>query len=177
MLHNAGHLIKSHRRGRKGVDWAKVHKFFIDEWDLRHDRFQATFDHATATMDGRINHRIIVPYLVQPATQSTVGMNESASSMKKLVETLQGIWHLTSEHDTDPRLRQIREMAAEALRTTDHTDVMEYPTSQWRNVVMPPRPPTSLRHGLPGVRTGGHEITRQHRLSQQQQPQPEYPVP
>ncbi|XP_042067231.1 serine/threonine-protein phosphatase 7 long form homolog [Salvia splendens] len=33
MLHNAGHLSKSHRRGRKGTDWAKVHKFFIDEWD------------------------------------------------------------------------------------------------------------------------------------------------
>ncbi|XP_042020197.1 uncharacterized protein LOC121767935 isoform X2 [Salvia splendens] len=100
MLHNARHLCKSYRRGRKGADWAKVHKFFINEWDLRHDRFQATFDHATATMDGRINpgymawyNRITVLYLVQPATQSTIGMNESASSMKKLI-------------------RQIREMAA-----------------------------------------------------------------
>ncbi|XP_042059726.1 uncharacterized protein LOC121804293 [Salvia splendens] len=184
MLHNAGHLSKSHRRGRKGADWAKVHKFYIEEWDLRHHRFQANFDHATMTMDGRINpgymawfNRITVSYLVQPVTQSTVGMNESASSMMKLVETIQGIWHLTSEHDTDPRLRQIRAMAADALRTTDHTDVMEYPTSQRRNVVMPPRPPTSLRHGLPGVRTGGHGITRQHRLSQQQPPQPDYAVP
>ncbi|XP_042016298.1 uncharacterized protein LOC121764324 [Salvia splendens] len=126
MLHNAGHLSKSHRRGRKGADWAKVHKFYIEEWDLRHHRFQANFDHATMTMDGRINpgymawfNRITVSYLVQPATQSTVGMNESASSMMKLVETIQGIWHLTSEHDTDPRLRQIRAMAADALRTTD----------------------------------------------------------
>ncbi|XP_042065592.1 SKI/DACH domain-containing protein 1-like [Salvia splendens] len=184
MLHNAGHLSKSHRRGRKGADWAKVHKFYIEEWDLRHHRFQTNFDHATMTMDGSIHpgymawfNRITVSYLVQPATQSTVGMNESASSMMKLVETIQGIWHLTSEHDTDPRLRQIRAMAAEALRTTDHTDVMEYPTSQRRNVVMPPRPPTSLRHGLPGVRTGGHGITRQHRLSQQQPPQPDYAVP
>ncbi|XP_047961699.1 uncharacterized protein LOC125206491 [Salvia hispanica] len=122
-------------------------------------------------------NRITVSYLVQPGTQSTVGMNESASSLKLAVEALQGIWHLTSEHDNDPRLRQIREIAVEALRATNHTDVMEYPASQRRNVAMPPRPPTSLRHGLPGVRTGGHGWTRQHRLSQPQQPQPEYTVP
>lgn len=84
---------------------------------------------------------------------------------------------MTSEHDNDPRLRQIREIAVEALRATNHTDVMEYPASQRRNAAMPPRPPTSLRHGLPGVRTGGHGWTRQHRLSQPQQPQPEYTVP
>ncbi|XP_042029994.1 uncharacterized protein LOC121776910 [Salvia splendens] len=137
MLHSSGHLSKSHRRGRKGADWAKVHKFFIDEWDLRHDRFQATFDHATTTMDGRINpgymawyNRITVSYLVQPGTQSTEGMNEAAPSNLLAVETLQVIWHLTSEHDTDPRLRQIREMAASALRAMNHADAMEYPSSQ-----------------------------------------------
>ncbi|XP_042041489.1 uncharacterized protein LOC121786963 [Salvia splendens] len=184
MLHSSGHLSKSHRRGRKGADWAKVHKFFIDEWDLRHDRFQATFDHATATLGGRINpgymawyNRITVSYLVQPGTQSTDGMNEAASSNLLAVETLQGIWHLTSEHDTDPRFIQIRDMAASALRAMNHADAMEYPSSQRQNVVVPPRPPTSLRHGLPGVRTGGHGITRHHRLAQQQQPQPEYAVP
>ncbi|XP_047952483.1 uncharacterized protein LOC125198077 [Salvia hispanica] len=184
MLKNAGHLCKSHRRGMKGADWAKKHKLYIDEWDMRHERFQSTFDHATAGMEGRINpgymawyNRITVSYLTQPGTQSTAGMNESASSMKVLVEMAQGIWHLTSEHDTDPRLRQIREMVAEGLRATGNTDVMEYPTSQRRDVVMPTRPPTSIRHGVPGVRVGGHRYTRQYRLSQPQQPQPEYAEP
>ena len=92
MLGNAGHLSKSHRRGRKGADWAKIHKFYIDEWDLRHDRSQSTFHHATASMEGSCHpgymawyNRITVSYLVQPGTQSTVGMNESASSLKLTV--------------------------------------------------------------------------------------------
>ena len=92
MLKNAGHLCKSHRRGMKGTDWAKKHKFFIDDRDMRHVRFQSTFDHATATMEGRINpgymtwyNRITVSYLTQPGAQSTAGINESAPSMKVLV--------------------------------------------------------------------------------------------
>ena len=75
---------------------------------------------------------------------------------------------MTSEHDNDPRLRQIREIAAEGLRATNHADVMEYPISQRRDMVMPSRPPTSTRYGLPGVRVGGHGYTRQQRLSQPQ---------
>ena len=73
----------------KGADWAKKHKLYIDEWDMRHERFQSTFDHATAGMEGRINpgymswyNRIMVSYLTQPRTHSTAGMNESASFMK-----------------------------------------------------------------------------------------------
>ena len=76
----------------KGTDWAKKHKFFIEERDISHDRFQSTFDHATTTMEGRINpgymawyNRITVSYLTQPGTQSTTGMNESASFMKLMV--------------------------------------------------------------------------------------------
>ena len=69
----------------KGADWAKKHKLYIDEWDMRHERFQSTFDHATAGMEGRINPGYMAWYNRITVTQSTAGMNESASSMKVLV--------------------------------------------------------------------------------------------
>ncbi|XP_047945408.1 serine/threonine-protein phosphatase 7 long form homolog [Salvia hispanica] len=59
MLKNADHLGKNDRRGKKGTDWEKMHQFFIGEWDMRYERFQAT-------VDATWYNRITVTYLTQP---------------------------------------------------------------------------------------------------------------
>ncbi|XP_042046864.1 serine/threonine-protein phosphatase 7 long form homolog [Salvia splendens] len=114
MLKNADHLGKNDRRGKKGNNWENTHQFYIGEWDMRYERFQATEDAATMSMNIPMSpgymawyNKITVTYLTQPGVRSTAGMNESASSTRLLVEGFQQVWHLTTEEEMDPRMRQI----------------------------------------------------------------------
>ncbi|XP_042051427.1 serine/threonine-protein phosphatase 7 long form homolog [Salvia splendens] len=166
-LKNGDHLGQNDRRGKKGNNWGNTHQFYIREWDMRCERFQATEDAAMMSMNIPMSpgymawyNKITVTYLTQPGVRSTAGMNESASSMRLLVEGFQHVWHLTTEEEMDPRMRQIREIARHALQSTNHADVMEYPDSQHQDVVMPYQPQViPPRRGVTGVRTGGHGFT------------------
>ncbi|XP_042001134.1 uncharacterized protein LOC121750625 isoform X2 [Salvia splendens] len=93
MLKNADHLGKNDRRGKKGNNWENTHQFYIREWDMRYERFQETVDAATMSMNIPLSpgymawyNRITVTYLTQPGVQSNAEMNESASSMRLLIE-------------------------------------------------------------------------------------------
>ncbi|XP_042024829.1 serine/threonine-protein phosphatase 7 long form homolog [Salvia splendens] len=168
MLKIADHLGKNDRRGKKGNNWENTHQFYIGEWDMRYERFQATEDAGTMSMNIPMSpgymvwyNKITVTYLTQPGARSTAGMNESASSMRLFVEGFQQVWHLTSEEEMDPRMRHIREIARHALQSTNHADVMEYTASQHQDVVMPYQPQViPPRRGVTGVRTGGHGFTK-----------------
>lgn len=95
MLDKADHLDKNDRRGKKGRNWASTHRFFVEEWNKRYERFKASLDRATVSVDIPMSpgymawyNRITVTYLTQPRVQSTAGMNESASSLRLLVSLL-----------------------------------------------------------------------------------------
>ncbi|XP_041999759.1 protein MAIN-LIKE 1-like [Salvia splendens] len=182
MLRNADHLGKNDRCGKKGNNWANTHQFYIGEWNLRYERFQAAEDAASMSLNIPMSpgymawyNRITVTYLTQPGARSTAGMNESAASMRLFIEGFQQVFHLTTEDEMDPRVRQIREIVRNVLESTNNADVMEYPASQHQDVVMPYQPEVVPRcHGVPGVRTGGHGYTKQFRMSQ---PLPDYVAP
>ncbi|XP_042032274.1 serine/threonine-protein phosphatase 7 long form homolog [Salvia splendens] len=182
MLRNADHLGKNDRRGRKGNNWANTHQFYIGEWDMRYERFQAAEYAVPMSMNIPMNpgymawyNRITVTYMTQPGTRATGGMNESAASMRLFVEGFQQVFHLTTKDEMDPRVRQIREIVKNVLESTNNADVMEYPASQHQDVVMPYEPEVvPRRRGVPGVRTGGHGYTKQFRMSQ---PLPDYAAP
>ncbi|XP_042027140.1 protein MAIN-LIKE 1-like [Salvia splendens] len=182
MLRNADHLGKNDRRGKKGNNWANTHQFYIGEWDLRYERFHAVEDAAPMSMNIPMSpgymawyNRITVTYLTQPGARSTAGMNESAASMRLFVEGFQQVFHLTTDDEMDPRVRQIREIVRNVLESTNNADVMEYPASQHQDVVMPYQPEVvPRRRGVPGVRTGGHGYTKQFRMSQSH---PDYVAP
>ncbi|XP_042059682.1 serine/threonine-protein phosphatase 7 long form homolog [Salvia splendens] len=92
MLSNADHLGKNDRHGKKGNNWANTHQFYIGEWDLRYERFQAAEDAAPMSMNIPMSpgymawyNRITVTYLTQPGARSTARMNESAASMRLFI--------------------------------------------------------------------------------------------
>ncbi|XP_042067768.1 serine/threonine-protein phosphatase 7 long form homolog [Salvia splendens] len=156
MLKNADHFRKNDRRGKKGNNWENTHQFYIGEWGLRYERFQA-IDDAPMSMNIPMSPRymawynkITVTYLTQPGVQPTAGMNESACSMRLFVEGFQQVFHLTIEDEMDPRMRQIREIARHVLQSTNNADAMEYPTSQHQDVVNPYQPEVvPRRRGVP----------------------------
>ncbi|XP_042012474.1 protein MAIN-LIKE 1-like [Salvia splendens] len=174
MLRNADHLGKNDRRGKKGNNWATTHQFYIGEWDMRYERFQAAEYVAPMSLDIPMSpsymawyNRITVTYMTRPGARATAGMNESAASMRLFVEAFQRVFHLTTEDEMDPRVRQIREIVRTTLEDTNNGDVMEYPASQHQDVVMPYQEEVvPRRRGARGVRTGGHGYTKQFRMSQ-----------
>ncbi|XP_042032293.1 serine/threonine-protein phosphatase 7 long form homolog [Salvia splendens] len=112
MLRNADHLGKNDRRGKKGNNWANTHQFFIGEWDMRYERFQAAEYTAPMSLNIPMSpgymawyNRITVTYMTQPGALATAGMNESAASMRLFVEGFQRVFHLTTENEMDPRVR------------------------------------------------------------------------
>ncbi|XP_042012201.1 serine/threonine-protein phosphatase 7 long form homolog [Salvia splendens] len=92
MLRNADHLGKNDRRGKKGNNWANTHQFYIGEWDMRYERFQAAEYAAPMSLDIPMSpsymawyNRITVTYMTRPGARATAGMNESAASMRLFI--------------------------------------------------------------------------------------------
>ncbi|XP_041991613.1 uncharacterized protein LOC121742521 [Salvia splendens] len=141
---------------------------------MRYERFQAAEYAAPMSLDIPMSpgymawyNRITVTYMTRPGARATAGMNESAASMRLFVEAFQRVFHLTTEDEMDPRVRQIREIVRTTLEDTNNGDVMEYPASQHQDVVMPYQEEVvPRRRGARGVRTGGHGYTKQFRMSQ-----------
>ena len=95
MLKDADYFEKNDRHGKKGNNWEDTHQFFIGEWGMRNERFDAILGGATMYNYIPLSlgymtwyNRITMTYLTQPGVQSTIGMNETASAMRLFVSLL-----------------------------------------------------------------------------------------